>query len=232
MKTVAIISQKGGAGKTTLSLNLAGSAEAAGFQTVIVDLDPQASAKTWHDQRNGETPIVISSHASRLPEVTHTSKQHGVDLCIIDTAPHSETTALAAARAADLVLVPCRPAIFDLRAIASSVDLAQIAKKPALIVINAAPPRGPLADQAAKAIQVYGVHIAEFRITQRIAFVHSLTAGKTVLEYEPQGVAAREITALCKFICNHVSTITCLHDRLQGVNHAQESFPRCGPAGL
>ena len=208
MKTVAIISQKGGAGKTTLALNLAGAAEVSGLQTVIVDLDPQASAKTWHDQRNGESPIVISAHASRLPEVTNTSIKHGVDLCVIDTAPHSETAALAAARAADLVLIPCRPAVFDLRAIASSVDLAQIAKKPALIVINAAPPRGPLADQAAKAIQVYGVHIAKFRITQRIAFVHSLTAGKTVLEYEAHGAAAREIVKLCTLVCKHDCSIT------------------------
>ena len=208
MKTVAIISQKGGAGKTTLALNLAGAAEVSGLQTVIVDLDPQASAKSWHDQRNGEAPVVISSHASRLSEVIHTATKHGVHLCIIDTAPHSEATALAAARAADLVLIPCRPAVFDLRAIASSVDLAQIAKKPALIVINAAPPRGPLADQAAKAIQVYRVPIAEFRITQRIAFVHSLTAGKTVLEYEANGAAAREIMKLSTLICKHDSSIT------------------------
>ena len=132
MRVVSIISQKGGAGKTTLALNLAGAAEVSGLQTVIVDLDPQASAKTWHDQRNGQNPIVISAHASRLPEVTNTSIKHGVDLCVIDTAPHSETAALAAARAADLVLIPCRPAVFDLRAIASSVDLAQIAKKACL----------------------------------------------------------------------------------------------------
>ena len=208
MKTVAIISQKGGAGKTTLALNLAGAAEVSGLQTVIVDLDPQASAKSWHDQRNGEAPVVISAHASRLPEVIHTATKHGVDLCVIDTAPHSEATSLAAARTADLVVIPCRPAVFDLRAIANSVDLAQIAKKPALIVINAAPPRGPLADQAAKAIQVYGVHIAEFRITQRIAFVHSLTAGKTVLEYEPHGAAAHEIMKLCTLIYKHDGSIT------------------------
>ena len=145
MRTVSIISQKGGAGKTTLALNLAGASESAGFQTVVIDLDPQASAKGWHDHRNQEAPVVISAHASRLTEVIDTAKEHGADLCIIDTAPHSETTALAAAKAADLVLIPCRPAVFDLRAISSSVDLTQIAGKPALIVINAAPPRGPLA---------------------------------------------------------------------------------------
>ena len=203
MKTVSIISQKGGAGKTTLALNLAGAAEAAGFQTVVIDLDPQASAKSWHDQRNGGAPVVVSAHASRLAEALHTAKEHGADLSIIDTAPHSEATALAAARAADLVLIPCRPAVFDLRAISSSVDLTQIAKKPALVVINAAPPRGPLADQAVQAIRAYGIRTAETRITQRIAFVHSLTAGRTVLEHEPNGAAANEIRALCILVCNH-----------------------------
>lgn len=100
---------------------------------------PQASAKGWHDHRKKETPVVISAQASRLDDVLTTAREHGADLCIIDTAPHSETTALAAARAADLILIPCRPAILDLRAISSSVDLVQIAKRPALIVLNAAP---------------------------------------------------------------------------------------------
>lgn len=205
MKTVSIISQKGGAGKTTLALNLAGAAEGAGFRSIVIDLDPQASAKGWHDQRNQEAPVVISAHASRLAEVTVTAREHGADLCIIDTAPHSETVALAAAKAADLILIPCRPAVFDLRAISSSVDLTQIAGKPALVVINGAPPRGPLADQAEEAILTYGIPISRTRITQRVALVHSLTNGQTVLEYEPKGVAAREIRELFESICNHMN---------------------------
>jgi len=201
MKTISIISQKGGAGKTTLALNLAGAAEEAGFRTVIVDLDPQASAKGWHDHRQREAPVVISAQAARLSEVLATASDHGADLCIIDTAPHSETAALAAARAADLILIPCRPAILDLRAIASSVDLAQLAKKSAVIVLNSAQPRGSLADDAEKAIASYGLPVAPVRITQRAAFIHSLTAGQTVIEYEPAGAAAEEIRALTLYSC-------------------------------
>ena len=74
MKTISIISQKGGAGKTTLALNLAGAAEALGWRTVVVDLDPQASAKGWHDHRNKEAPVVISAQASRLNDVLDTAR--------------------------------------------------------------------------------------------------------------------------------------------------------------
>ena len=208
MKTISIISQKGGAGKTTLALNLAGAAEIFGHRSVVIDLDPQASAKGWHDHRQKESPVVISAQASRLNDVLTTARQHGADICIIDTAPHSETAALAAARAADLILIPCRAGILDLRGISSSVDLAQLAKRPALIVLNAVPPRGALADQAADAIRPYGIEVATARISQRAAFYHSLTAGQTAVEFEPDGVAAQEIRTLYQLACKQAGLIT------------------------
>src|ERR1700690_408678 len=117
MKTVAVISQKGGAGKTTLAVNLAVAAELSNVATVLIDLDPQASAKTWHDIRaRKDAPFVVSAQASRLEEVLEVSRTNGAEFVIIDTAPHSEAAALAAARAADLVLIPCRPSILDLKA--------------------------------------------------------------------------------------------------------------------
>lgn len=207
-----MISQKGGAGKTTLALNLAGAAESLGYRTVVIDLDPQASAKGWHDGRQGDTPCVVSSQASRLAEVLTTARKHGADLCIIDTAPHSETAALAATRAADLVLIPCRPAILDLRAIASSVDIVQLARRPAFAVLNSVPPRGGLADQAEQAILAYGIEVAPVRIRQRAALIHSLTAGQTVFEYEPGGAAAHEIRALLLFSCGKEIMKSSTHD--------------------
>ncbi|MBK5966412.1 chromosome partitioning protein ParA [Thiocystis minor] len=204
MKTIAILSQKGGTGKTTLALNLAVTSEAAGYPTVIIDLDPQASAKEWSKSRDADTPVVISSHASQLDEVLATAKENGAAFCLIDTAPHSERDALAAARAADLILIPCRPAILDLRAITVTKELADLANTPALAVINAAPPRGSLADEAGDAICGYGLEVADVVVTQRMAFVHSLTGGQTVLEFEPDGKAADEIQALFKLICKQV----------------------------
>ncbi|MEJ1297687.1 MAG: ParA family partition ATPase [Candidatus Sedimenticola sp. (ex Thyasira tokunagai)] len=208
MQTIAIISQKGGAGKTTMALNMAVASELFGQPAVIVDLDPQASAKAWHDSREDETPIVISAHASRLDDVLSVARENGAGLTIIDTAPHSESDALKAARAADLILIPCRPAVLDLRAIASTKELSDLAKTPAVAVINAAPPRGHLADEAAEAIRGYGLDVAPVTIAQRAAFVHSLTLGKTALEYEPKGKAAHEVKALFMFACNHANMKT------------------------
>src|SRR4051812_9330361 len=116
MKVIALLSQKGGAGKTTLALHLAVAAEQDGHQTAIIDLDPQASAASWGDSRAAETPVVVSAQSSRLAQVLEAARNAGAALAIIDTAPHSESAALAAARAADLILIPCRPAILDLRA--------------------------------------------------------------------------------------------------------------------
>lgn len=213
MKTISILSQKGGAGKTTLAINLAGAAEAAGMSAVIVDLDPQASAKTWHDHRQKESPVVISAQAARLNEVIAIATDHGAGVCIIDTAPHSETVALAAAKAADLILIPCRPSYIDLKAIATSVDLVQIAKRPAFFVLSCVRPGDKtLPDQAEQGLNVYQIPVAPVRIAQRAAFVHSLTAGQTVNEYEPGGSAAREIMDLFMLTCNQDKLITSKHD--------------------
>src|SRR5580693_4718844 len=131
MKTIAIISQKGGAGKTTLAIHLAVAAEMAHKSAAVIDLDPQASATSWKDLREGETPVVASAQVTRLVQVLEAAAKHGADIAIIDTAPHSESAALAAARAADLILIPCRPAILDLRAIHLTIDLSKLADKPA-----------------------------------------------------------------------------------------------------
>lgn len=205
MKTIAIISQKGGAGKTTLALNLAVAAEKNGHSCVVIDLDPQASAMGWQDTREKETPVVISAQASRIHDILATAKEHGAALTLIDTAPHSDSAALQAARVADLVMIPCRPSILDLRAIATSVDIATMAKKPAVAILNSVPPRGSLTDEALEAITNYGLEIAPEQLGQRAAFIHSLTLGLSVLEYEPSGKASQEIETIYQWLCKYLS---------------------------
>lgn len=197
MKIVAIVSQKGGAGKTTLALHIATAAEAAGFPSVIIDLDPQASAAGWSDSRQSEAPVVVSLPHTRLPQGLQAASDGGAKLIIIDTAPHSESAAMAAIRAADLVLIPCRAGILDLRAIGTTAELVKLVQKPAYVVLNAMPPRATqlLADARA-AVEVHGLNVAPVVLQQRAAFAHALTAGQTAPEYEPNGKASEEVGAL------------------------------------
>jgi len=199
--TIAVISQKGGAGKTTLAISLAVAATRAGTERcTLIDLDPQASAATWGDGRAERAPDVISAQANRLERHIEAARKAGVAAVVVDTAPHSESAALAAARAADLILIPCRPAILDLHAIGTTIDLARLAGTAAAVVLNAVPPRGSLADEAAEAVLGYGVPLSPVRITQRAAFVHCLTEGKAIQEFEPRGRGAAEIEALYQWI--------------------------------
>jgi chromosome partitioning protein len=106
-----------------------------------------------------------------------------VDLVIVDTAPHSESASRGAARAADQVRIPCRPAILDLRAIHITVDLVRLAAKRAAIVLTAVPPRGGLADEAGAAVAQYGFPVAPVRIrtARRIhALAHARADGTGV----------------------------------------------------
>jgi chromosome partitioning protein len=112
MKTIAVISQKGGAGKTTLSVHLATAAAIAGHSAAIIDLDPQGTAASWGDRRKAATPEVVSGQAARLSILTEAAQGNGADFLIIDTAPNADQTALRAAQIADVVLIPCRAATF------------------------------------------------------------------------------------------------------------------------
>src|SRR5271166_2154492 len=197
MKTVAILSGKGGSGKSTIALHLAVAAERRGHSVAVLDVDPQASSATWADSRESETPSVTSLQPSRIAKALETAKEAGASLAIIDTAPHSADAAMIAAEAADLVLIPCRPGILDLRAIGTTARIVKLAGKPAFVVLNTIPPRASnvLADARA-AVAVHGLDVAPVAIQQRAAYAHALTAGQTAQEYEEDGKAAEEITAL------------------------------------
>lgn len=206
MKTVALLSQKGGTGKTTLSLHLAVASERAGQATVVIDLDPQASAAGWKDSRSQESPTVVSVPPTRLPQALQAANAGGAGLAIIDTAPHSESASLAAARAADLVLIPCRPGILDLRAIGTSAELARLAGKRAFVVLNCMPPRATnLAADAREAVAAHGLEVAPVLMQQRAAYGHALTAGQTAQEFEPAGKATEEITRLYNWLKTKLS---------------------------
>ena len=195
MFTIALIAQKGGTGKTTLAVHLAADFEGAGGSAAIVDLDPQASAALWGDNR-GRSPFVGAVPAARLEAALGAAQRSGAGLAVIDTAPHSESTALAAARAADLALTPLRPGLFDIAALDATACLCALASVPFAVVLNHVPPRGRTADLAEAAVEDYGASVAPTRIGARIAFAHCLPLGLSAAEAFPRSKAADETRAL------------------------------------
>ena len=193
MKTISIVSQKGGAGKTTLALHLAVAASQAGMNTAVIDLDPQASSAKWADRRQSDLPVVISAHASRLAHVLETARAEDGELVLIDTAPHSDNAALEAARMADIVLIPCRPSILDLEAIANSLDIAKLAHKPATVILNAVAPSGSEADEAEEAITELGGEACPLRLVHRVAYARAIVDGHAAQEPGRVGRPAEQV---------------------------------------
>jgi chromosome partitioning protein len=189
-------------GKTTIAINLA---EQARLATIVLDLDPQASATRWKDARGAEVPPdVVAAQASRLPGLLADAERQGCDLVVIDSAPNADSSALAAAKAADLILVPCRPSAFDLGAIEATLSLAEIAAKPRFVVLNAAPPRSTITGEAASSLDAAGVKLAPVRLHQRMAYVNPLAAGRSAVEWEPRGKAAEELRELWVWVCTQL----------------------------
>ena len=200
IRTIALISQKGGVGKTTLAIHLA-TAFVAADNTVLLDLDPQASAAEWKDSRATEEPGVMAIPPSRLPKVIEHSQSIGTDVLILDTAPHSEGTALDAGRSADLILVPCQPSIMDLRALRKTANLLEHVKKPTYAVLNGISPHTTVADEAARAItEQFKLQVSPVRLGDRVAYNRCLISGQTAQEYEPEGRAAQEVAEFFNWV--------------------------------
>lgn len=208
VRTIAVISQKGGAGKSTIAIHLAVAAYLGGHRCAIVDLDPQATARKWGDKRQADGPEVVGDHAERLPQLVDTARANGADLLIIDTAPNADRASLAAARAADLILIPCRPAAFDLEAIEATRDLADIAKKPAWVVLSSAPARSAIVEEARRGLEAGGAKVAPQTIHHRVAYSYAVIDGRSASEYEPDGKAAEEVASLFAWASKQVGLPT------------------------
>jgi chromosome partitioning protein len=196
MKTLAILAQKGGSGKTTIAVHMAVCAAQRKLKTAIIDIDPQRSAFQWNQSRPDDMKLdAVTADAGQVAGLLEKAKAGGIDLAIIDTAPHSNDATAIVARLADFILIPCRPARFDLDAIASTVDIAKVANTPAAVVINAAP-RGRLAEEARAALTGKGITVVMPVLHQRAAYSHAVIDGRSVHEYEPKGAAAAEIEEL------------------------------------
>ena len=200
MQVLVIASQKGGVGKSTLAVHLATEAASQGNRVLLLDLDPQGSAMEWANRRGDLPPDVSGANPAGITKEISRATTEGYDLVVIDTAPHADHAALQAARAADLVAIPCRPSTFDIAAISATLDLCKLANKQAIVVLNAAPIRSRVIAEAEEAIAEKGGKLCPVIVRQRVAFQHCMIDGRTAAEFEPNGAAAREISRLLAFL--------------------------------
>src|ERR1035441_2193784 len=200
MYTIALIAQKGGTGKTTLAVSLAVAAGQVGLKALIFDLDPQATACNWKDRRKGDGPVVIDAQPSRLAAALQKAEENGVDFAVIDTPARSEQSALAAAKVADLVLIPCRPQAYDLETIPNTREILSLAgDNPALAILNAVPSYGDRHEQAKIFLARINIPVCPITFGHRAAFGDAGAVGKTAAEYDPKGKGADEILQTYKY---------------------------------
>lgn len=204
MRVIAVASQKGGSGKTTIAGHIAVAAERAGAGSVaLIDTDPQGSLADWWNERETATPVFVHTSTDRLEEDIERLRGLDVDLLIIDTPPAITATIAGVIRVADLVLVPTRPSPHDLRSVGRTVEIVEALGKPLVFVINAATPRARITSEAAIALSQHGT-LAPSIVHQRVDFAASMIDGRTVLELSEEAPSSKEIRKLWTYIASRI----------------------------
>lgn len=200
VKSLVFLSQKGGSGKTTLSVHTAVTAQESGEQVVVIDTDPQQSAMTWAQAREQDTPPVASITPAEIDKVLGAARQENYSLAVVDTAPHATPEASRVAQMADLVAIPVRPSAFDIAAAGNAVEIARAAGAKTVFVLSACPFRSPEIAETRELLAGYGLPIAPMDVTERRAFARAVASGRAVTEFESDGKAAAEIRALWEWL--------------------------------
>ena len=198
-KILAVAQQKGGAGKTTIAVQLGVWWACQGRKVTMLDVDPQGSMNAWHSLRReaGIEGSLFGAEVAGWKLSSEIDRLKGEnDLIIVDTPPHAETDARVAVRAAELILVPVQPSPMDWWATKPTIDMAIKEKTRSLLVLNRLPARGKLADAIRAKITEAGLNLATSSLGNRSAFAVSMMEGKGVAETQPRGTAAAEIAAL------------------------------------
>lgn len=206
-KVIGLLQQKGGVGKTTLAINLAGHAALAGARVLLVDADPQGSAMAWSSARTAKPLFPVIGLAKRDLHRDVPALAADFDLVVIDGAPRVNELARSAILASDLVLIPVQPSPFDVWAAAETVSLVSEAQQyrpdiDAAFVINRRVANTVIGRDVAKAFAEQSFPVLDQSITQRVVFAEAAAQGLTVPELAPDSDAAREIANLFDACCN------------------------------
>jgi len=226
---VALVGQKGGVGKSTLATSLAVAALERGQAVLLVDADPQGTARTWGDvaaEAGHPAPTVVAMGATmhkpgQLPQVAP-----GYDLVVIDGPPRHGEIQRAALMVADLAVLPCGPSAADAWALTASLDLLAAARavRPALragVVITRKQGHTALGKGARAALTASGLPVLAAELGYRVAYQEALGAGQGVTTYAPRDPAAAEVRALLE----DLTALAAGRDR----SHGQEAARRRAP---
>lgn len=204
MKVIAVLNQKGGSGKTTIATHLARALQLAGADVLLVDSDPQGSARDWAAVREDHPLTVVGIDR---PTIDRDLKQVArKDFVVIDGAPQAADLAVSAIKAADFVLIPVQPSPYDIWATADLVELVKQrievtdGKLQAAFVVSRAIKGTRIGSEITEALAGYGLPVLEARITQRVSYPGTAAVGSTVMDYEPDSDAAVEVHALANEI--------------------------------
>lgn len=204
MRVLAVASQKGGSGKTTLAGHIAVQAEISGFGPVaLVDMDPQGSLSSWWNERTQERPYFARTSVSRLATDIESMRDIGIRLLVIDTPPAITATIAQVIDLADLVLVPMRPSPHDLRAVGATIEIVEQVGKSLVFVLNGATPRARTTTDAISVLSGMGV-LAPAIVHQRADFAASMIDGRTVMEVPGSERSSREIEELWEYLGDEV----------------------------
>jgi chromosome partitioning protein len=197
---------KGGSGKSTTGINLGVFARLAGFKVGMIDADPQQSSFVWKCVRDrGDIPV-CRCNPNALQDAIEAARRAGIEVLFIDMPPDLRHVPQAA-RCSDLVLIPMRPTPFDLQVTRGLIPLLTSVGVPYAVVINAAPPirdegESPMVRQARQALADIGPRVWRRQITNRVTIPYATVRGASVVETEPDGLAAHEYRALWNAVRN------------------------------
>lgn len=207
MRIIAVASQKGGVGKTTLAGHIAVQAERDGAGPVaLVDADPQGSLAEWWNDRKAATPVFAQTSVLQLNDDIDRMRELGIALLIIDTPPAITSTIGKVIETADLVVIPTRPSPHDLRSVGKTVSLVEELEKPFVFVVNNASSRANITVEAVIALSQYGA-LAPAIIHQRTDFASSMIDGRTVMEIPRKSPSSDEIVRLWSYLNDRLDRI-------------------------
>lgn len=199
---VAVAGQKGGAGKTTVAVNLAAEGMARGLRVLLVDADPQGSARTWAAvavEGGHPTPSITTGSATMHVDLPARAK--GFDLVVVDTPPRAGDVQRSALMVANVTVIPCGPSALDAWALATTGDVLTEARtvKPRLraaVVIAKQRPRTLVGRSAREVCDGAGFTVLRSELTDRVAYIEAMSAGQGVTTYAPRDPSAAEVRAL------------------------------------